>query len=110
MLTIASVMTLVSSCFWACVRPVHISTRTMGMGSSLEEYGTDLKLVCLLRLVKQDGQHRLKRLRLLTYSPTRSYYRATPCHWPPTSLRNARCGFRASTWWAEATGWAAAPS
>src|SRR3990172_3928056 len=33
MFTIASVITLASSCFCACVRPVHISTRTTGIAS-----------------------------------------------------------------------------
>src|SRR3990170_708240 len=33
MLIIASVITRASSCFWACVLPVHISTRTIGIPS-----------------------------------------------------------------------------
>ncbi len=53
MFTIASVITLASSCYWACVRPVHISTRTTGMFPSVEEYGIDPNLVCCLATVNR---------------------------------------------------------
>src|SRR3990172_7333885 len=49
--TIASVIPLANSCFWACVRPAHISTRTTGMIPSVREYGAHLNLVSRLCLV-----------------------------------------------------------